>query len=99
MGNKQGPVWKENSILLILGAFLIALPTSWFLFFEIIQPALASLSPVFEYDPDGYIGRAPDSLAQMALFATILFGLFVYYNIDPTKSGVVEREDKAVTAS
>ena len=58
-------VIKDWVLILVMAA------TTWVLFFEIIHPALLGLSPAFAFNPDGYIGRAPDSLAQVALFATI----------------------------
>lgn len=69
-----------NAILELVGA-LIVLAISWHVFFEIIHPVLMSISPAFAYNPDGRVGRAPDSPAQVALFATVGIGLYLYFSI------------------
>lgn len=69
------------SALWVLVGGLVTLAIVWQVFWEVIHPALMSLSPIFTYNPDGRVGRYPDSPAQLALFATILFGLFIYYMI------------------
>lgn len=70
-----------NYTVVVLGA-LAVLAITWHVFWGTIQPALVSLSPLFaEQSGGGRIGRYPDSFAQLALFATILIGLFVYYNL------------------
>lgn len=57
---------------------LITLAITWFLFWEVIQPVLASLSPIFMYDGDILTGRSADTPTQAALIAFVLFGIFVY---------------------
>ncbi|RRJ32497.1 hypothetical protein [Halocatena pleomorpha] len=80
------------SALWVLVGGLVTLAIVWQVFWEFIHPALMSLHPVFTYNPDSRVGRYPDSPAQLALFVTILLGLFVYYIImilifdDNTKS-------------
>lgn len=51
----------------------------WIVFWEFIQPALASLSSVFIYDPEGLMGRYPDGPVVTLLFVIILLGLLSYY--------------------
>lgn len=69
-----------NPVLVVLGV-LALIPIIWYVFWEIIQPALVSISPLFaEQSGGGRIGRYPDSFAQLALFATALLALFIYYN-------------------
>jgi prepilin signal peptidase PulO-like enzyme (type II secretory pathway) len=63
---------------IFLGA-LVVLVITWHLFWEILQPALVSFSPIFVSNPSGRVGRYPDNPTQAILFATILLGLFVYY--------------------
>ncbi|MFC6961234.1 hypothetical protein [Halocatena marina] len=67
-----------NATRQLVGA-LIVLAISWHVFWEIIHPALVSLSSIFAYNPKGRIGRYPDSPAIAALFGTVLLGLFVYF--------------------
>lgn len=63
----------------LIGA-LIVLAITWHVFWDVIQPILVNLSPIFEKQSrGGRVGRYPDSFAQVALFATILFGLLIYY--------------------
>lgn len=52
---------------------------SWFLFWEVIQPALASLSPIFVYKGDIWTGRAPDTPVGAALIATTLLVLLAAF--------------------
>lgn len=67
-----------NATRQLVGA-LVVLAITWHVFWEIIHPVLVSLSPIFVYNPDSRVGRYPDSPAQIALFITILLGLFVYF--------------------
>ena len=61
---------------------LVVFVISWQLFEIAIQPALVSISPIFADQAlygTGAVGRYPDNLAQVALFSTLLLGLFTYY--------------------
>ncbi|MFC6961235.1 hypothetical protein [Halocatena marina] len=58
---------------------LIVIAITWNLFWELIHPVLMSISPIFTYNPDGRVGRYPDSPALIALFATFLVVLYMYY--------------------
>lgn len=69
------------SALWVLVGGLVTLAIVWQVFWEVVHPVLVSLSPIFIYNPDSRVGRYPDSPAQLALFATILLGLFIYYII------------------
>lgn len=66
-------------VLVVLGSIALV-PITWYVFWEIIQPILMNLSPLFaEQSGGGRVGRAPDSFAQLALFATFFLGLFIYH--------------------
>lgn len=64
---------------------IIAAAIAWQLFDVMIQPVLVSISPLFadQYlTGTGAVGRTPDTLAQAALFVTLLIGMFVYLLLD-----------------
>ncbi|MFC6961233.1 hypothetical protein [Halocatena marina] len=64
----------------VLIGTLAVLVITWHVFWDVIQPILVNLSPIFEKQSGGgRVGRYPDTLAQVALFATILIGLLIYY--------------------
>lgn len=65
----------------LVGA-LVVVAITWHVFWEVIHPILVGISPMFAYDPDGRVGRYPDSPAQVALFATALLGIFIYYLLE-----------------
>jgi hypothetical protein len=71
-------------VLIFLGVIL-SVAISWYLFEIVIQPALVSISPIFadqSIKSTGRVGRIPDTLAEAALFATILTGLYIFYLIE-----------------
>lgn len=59
---------------------ILAVAIAWYSFEIVIQPVLVDISPIFaDLSGDGHVGRAPDTPAQAALFATVLLVLFVFF--------------------
>jgi hypothetical protein len=88
-------------ILTLLGAVL-SVVIAWYLFEIAIQPALVSISPVFSdqaLHSTGRVGRTPDNLAQIALFATLLTGLYIFYILQLLVYGGIDEVIGALKAT
>ena len=78
-------VRDSSRIIIKILSVILSVAISWYLFEIVIQPALVSISPIFAdqaLHSTGRIGRTPDNLAQVALFATILIGLYTSYLLE-----------------
>lgn len=88
----------EESNAAIIGG-IIYMILVWFVFWEVIQPAFANLSPIFINNPNVDGTLTPDGPVEILLIITVLIGLFSYYELvillyedPPTSSDSTEND-------